>query len=126
MTLRRRVLTAVCVVLACTPTAASGCAQSARSTSATRPGAARPTLPSLDVAGYLVPWDPRSRVAVGAGVLAEVSPVWYQPTDRGAVGYASEEARSSVPAVTADATAHGVLVAPSISDRKSTRLTSST
>src|ERR1051326_4666256 len=78
MTLRRRVLTAVCVVLACTPTAASGCAQSARSTSATRPGAARPTLPSLDVAGYLVPWDPRSRVAVGAGVLAEVSPVWYQ------------------------------------------------
>jgi spore germination protein len=50
---------------------------------------------SLTVAGYVVPWDPRSKPTAGAGVLDEVSPVWFQPTETGTLDYASEQARAS-------------------------------
>ncbi len=67
---------------------------------------------SLTVAGYLVPWDPRSNPAAGAGVLDEVSPVWFQPTEAGTIDYASEQARASAAAL--DATE--MRVVPSISN----------
>jgi spore germination protein YaaH len=70
----------------------------------------------VGVAGYVVPWDPRSSAAAGAGVLTEVSPVWYEPTAAGSVTYASAQARSSADAVSADAHAHRVSLAPSISN----------
>jgi spore germination protein len=49
----------------------------------------------LRAAAYLVPWDPRSQPGAGAAVLAEVSPVWYQPTESGGVAFASEQAKRS-------------------------------
>jgi spore germination protein YaaH len=58
-------------------------------------GGPAPLGGGLRVTGYLVPWDPRSEPTVGAGVVTEVSPVWYQPTDAGAVVFASAEARAS-------------------------------
>jgi spore germination protein len=64
----------------------------------------------LTVAGYLVPWDPRSTPTSGAGVLAEVSPVWLRPTDAGAVEYVSDRVRATTPEDL------GVPVAPSISN----------
>ena len=68
--------------------------------------------PSLHVAGYVVPWDRRSDPAVGARVLDEVSPVWFQPTESGTVEYASEQARAS----DANFGAAGLPVMPSISN----------
>jgi spore germination protein YaaH len=62
------------------------------------PGAAT-TSAGPSVAGYLVPWDPRSQPTVGGGVLTEVSPVWYQPTDAGAVVFASAQAQASSAAI---------------------------
>lgn len=97
-----------------------GCGRS--TTAATTESAPRaPAAAAFTVAGYLVPWDPRSRVGAGQGVLAEVNPVWFQPTETGAVGYASPSARSSAPAITADAAARGVRVAPSISNFRDNR-----
>jgi len=102
---------------------ASGCtgppnsdAPSSAGTGSGRAGAPGATVSGLAVAGYVVPWDPRSRATAGAGVLAAVSPVWFQPTETGAVVYASTSARSSVATVDADAAAHGVALAPSISN----------
>jgi spore germination protein YaaH len=69
----------------------------------------------LTVAGYLVPWDPRSTPASGAGVLAEVSPVWLRPTDAGTVEFVSELARATAPEDL------GVPVAPSISNFRAGR-----
>jgi spore germination protein YaaH len=66
----------------------------------------------LRVAGYLVPWDPRSQPTAGAGVLTEVSPVWLQPTDTGMVVYASEQARSSAATIGSS----GMPLTPSISN----------
>jgi spore germination protein len=66
----------------------------------------------VTVAGYVVPWDPPSGPAPGAGVLDEVNPVWFRPTDAGTVEYVSEQARTSAPAITAV----GIAVAPSISN----------
>ncbi len=76
------------------------------------------TMPSgLTVAGYQVPWDPRSDPAAGAGVLDEVSPVWFQPTDAGSVDYASEQARASE--ATLDVA--GMRIVPSISNFRAGR-----
>ncbi len=77
----------------------------------------QPSTPSHVVAAYLVPWDPRSQVAAGAGVLTEVSPVWFQPTDTGEVVFASDEAHASV----ASADLDGLLVTPSISNFRNGR-----
>ncbi len=83
----------------------------------TLPGCGRdqPSAPTFSVEGYLVPWDQRSQVAAGAGVLTEVSPVWFQPTDTGEVVFASEEARASA----ASADLDDVSVTPSISNFRS-------
>jgi spore germination protein len=115
VTVGRRMLTAASTLLVGALIAGSGCTASSdlASTSQARPG--------LSVAGYLVPWDPGSRVGAGAGILAEASPVWYQPTDTGAVVFASSDARSSVDTVTADAAAHGVSITPSISNYRAGR-----
>jgi spore germination protein len=70
------------------------------------------TPTGLIVAGYVVPWDPRSKPTVGAGVLDEVSPVWFQPTEAGTLDYASEQARTSE----ANFGAAGLPIFPSISN----------
>jgi len=128
VSLARGLLTVAWTLLIGALMAGSGCAASSTSDSASRsPSSSAGSSPSravapgrtgtgLGVAGYLVPWDPRSRAAAGAGLLAEISPVWYQPTETGAVEYASVAARSSAATVDADATTHGVALAPSISN----------
>ncbi|HEX6420358.1 MAG TPA: hypothetical protein VFZ77_17795, partial [Acidimicrobiales bacterium] len=37
--------------------------------------------PALAVAGYVAPWDPRSRAALdrAPAPLTQLSPVWYRP-----------------------------------------------
>lgn len=124
----RGLLTVASTLLISALMASSGCGAASTSDSAppspsssagnasSRAGAPQPTEPGLGVAGYLVPWDQRSRAAAGAGVLGEVSPVWYQPTETGAVVYASGAARSSVATVDVDVTAHKIALAPSISN----------
>jgi spore germination protein YaaH len=80
------------------------------------PATARAGPVPLAVAGYLVPWDPRSRATAGGGALTEVSPVWFEPNDDGGIGYASDDARASVPAVVGDVSAQQLTLAPSISN----------
>jgi spore germination protein YaaH len=75
-------------------------------------GRDQPSAPTHSVAAYLVPWDERSQVLAGDGVLTEVSPVWFQPTETGEVVFASEEARRSAASVDAG----GVSLTPSISN----------
>jgi spore germination protein len=69
------------------------------------------------VAGYAVPWDARSTPGAGAGVLAEVSPVWFQPTDAGTIDYVSDQARASESTVAGA----GVDVTPSIQNFRAGR-----
>ncbi|HEX6498420.1 MAG TPA: glycosyl hydrolase family 18 protein [Micromonosporaceae bacterium] len=71
------------------------------------------------VAGYLVPWDPRSTASGPA--LTEVDPVWYQPTDTGQVVFASDQARRAVDPVRADAAARKLLLKPSVSNFRGNR-----
>jgi len=68
--------------------------------------------PSLTVVGYVVPWDPRSTPTAGGGVLDEVSPVWFQPTETGSLEHASEQSRASE----ANFGAAGLPLVPSISN----------
>jgi spore germination protein len=112
----RRLMTSATALVAAALIAGSGCDASSNSAATSRAGTPDPDRTGLAVAGYVVPWDARSRASAGHGVLDEVSPVWYQPTDGGAVTWASDAARSSAPTVTADAGAHGVVVAPSVSN----------
>ena len=90
----------------------AGCASSAP-TPRTSP-AHRST--GLDVAGYVVPWDSRSSIGAGGGVLAEVNPVWFQPNQAGAVVYTPDVEKSSTATVTSHAAQEGVVLAPSISN----------
>lgn len=106
---------ALIILSACSTPAAAPAIKAATGAQTTGPNAG-PARTRLTVAGYVVPWDSRSEAATGDGVLVEVSPVWYQPTDAGTVVYASEQARLSVATISADASAHGVSVAPSISN----------
>lgn len=80
-----------------------------------RPAATGPHV----VAGYLVPWDPRSNASGPA--LTEVNPVWYQPTDTGQVIFASDQARRAVDPVSADATGHKLALEPSVSNFRGNR-----
>jgi spore germination protein len=70
------------------------------------------------VAGYLVPWDSRSRASAADGVLTELSPVWYRPTKSAEVVYASDEAEQSVPNIEAEASARGLRLIPTISNSR--------
>jgi spore germination protein YaaH len=62
------------------------------------PGDGRsPATDSPTIAGYVAPWDPRSRAALDRPPkpLTEISPVWYQATETGDVVFASDEASKS-------------------------------
>ena len=54
---------------------------------------------ALTVAGYVAPWDPQSRSALDRppAAVAEVNPVWYQPTETG--GLTAVDAARSGPQV---------------------------
>lgn len=91
----RRVDAAVQVLtMALLASAVAACAHPGGATGA-NPGDVAATGGRPSVAGYLVPWDPRSQPTLGEGVLTEVSPVWYQPTDAGVVVFASAQAQAS-------------------------------
>lgn len=66
------------------------------------------------VAGYVTPDDLRGVAAIGNGVLTEVSPVWYQPTDSGQLIFASAEAQQSAAGIAREAASHQVALVPSI------------
>ena len=52
---------------------------------------------AITVAGYVAPWDARSRAELDRPPqpLTEVSPVWYRPTDTGDIVFASNDAMGS-------------------------------
>jgi spore germination protein len=68
------------------------------------------------IAGYVVPEDARGVAAIGNGILSEVSPVWYQPTENGQLAFASREAEQSVSRIEATAFSRHVALVPSISN----------
>ncbi len=68
------------------------------------------------IAGYLVPEDTTGEAAIGNGVLTELSPVWYQPTESGAITFASKRAELSLARVTKAAEASHTALMPSISN----------
>ena len=73
------------------------------------------------VAGYVVPWDSRSIVAVGRDELTEVSPVWYQPTEGGQIVFASRQAQRSQSSVETQTSSHGSAIVPTISNFRNGR-----
>jgi spore germination protein YaaH len=73
------------------------------------------------VAGYLVPWDSRSVVATGEGVLTEVSPAWYEPEASGRIIFASPQAEQSASAIETQATSLRLTIMPSIANYRGTR-----
>jgi spore germination protein YaaH len=80
-------------------------------------GSAPPPARWTTVAGYLVPWDMWSTALADHGVLTEVSPVWYRPTESAEVVYASYE-EQAVPNVEAEASARGLRLMPTISNSR--------
>lgn len=64
----------------------------------------------------MVPEDARGILAMGKGILTEISPVWFQPTESGALVFASRQAEQSAPGIEIEALAHHVAVIPSISN----------
>lgn len=86
-------------------TAASGCSDDGQ------------TAASLTVAGYVAPWDPRGAASLDPppSPLHELSPVWYQPTDDGAVTFASDDAEVQADDLATQGV-EGVRLVPSVSN----------
>lgn len=107
--MRRRQLTLLAAALLAVAAAIAGCGSSS--------SAGLPSPYTLrTVAGYVVPWDPRSTGAVSHDALTEVSPVWYQPAANGELAFASQQAQQSVSQVEAQASARHLAVLPTISN----------
>lgn len=77
-------------------------------------GQAPVTLDSI--AGYLVTEDARGVTDISNGVLTEISPVWYQPTESGQLIYASPQAERAVSGIETQALSQKVAIVPSISN----------
>ncbi len=77
-------------------------------------GQTPPTLGTI--AGYMVPEDARGVTDVSNGVLTEISPVWYQPTESGQLVFASPQAQQSVAGIAKVASSQQVEIMPSISN----------
>lgn len=74
--------------------------------------------PALVVAGYFAPWDPRGRAALDRPPteLEELSPVWYQPTDAGALTFTGQQARADARRHAAEPLGRGARLVPSVSN----------
>lgn len=81
----------------------------------TSSGASMP-MTKITVAGYTVPWDKRSTVADGRGVLSIASPQWYVPTTSGQLRLLDGVSDQDVRAIEDTAAAAHVVLMPSITD----------
>ncbi|HEX6418819.1 MAG TPA: glycosyl hydrolase family 18 protein, partial [Acidimicrobiales bacterium] len=73
--------------------------------------------PALAVAGYVAPWDPRSRAALdrAPAPLTQLSPVWYRPAANGELELAADQ-DSGRSAETAPPPSGDVPLVPSVSN----------